>query len=74
LGITLPLYGLGVKNTLAQGTRRKAQGDLGHMPSASLGHYAPLSLVVRGRGQEAAPRQSSGQARRGTEGRGKKLE
>jgi hypothetical protein len=30
---------------------RKAQGDLGQMPAASLGHYAPLSLVVRGRGR-----------------------
>ena len=35
-----------------QGARRRAQGDLGHMPSASLGQDATLSLIVRGRGQE----------------------
>ncbi len=26
--------------------------DISHMPSASLGHYASLSFVVRGRGQK----------------------
>jgi hypothetical protein len=31
--------------------RRRAQGDLGHLPSASLGQYASLSFVVIGRGQ-----------------------
>ena len=31
--------------------RRRAQGDLGHLPSASLGQYALLSFVVIGRGQ-----------------------
>ena len=31
--------------------RRRAQGDLGHLPSASLGQYALLSFVVMGRGQ-----------------------
>jgi len=50
--ITLTLYRLSVKNTLAQGTRHKAQGDSGHMPPASLGQYAPLSFVVIGRRQK----------------------
>jgi hypothetical protein len=31
--------------------RHMAQGDLGHMPSASLSQYASLSFVVRGRGK-----------------------
>jgi hypothetical protein len=29
---------------------RKAKGDLGHLASPSLGHYALLSFVVRGKG------------------------
>jgi len=33
--------------------RHEAQGDLGNLPSASLGHYASLSFVVRGRGQRS---------------------
>jgi hypothetical protein len=37
----------------AQGTWRKAQGDLGQMPAASLGQGASLSFVVTGRGQKA---------------------
>jgi len=31
---------------------QQAQGDLGHMPLASLGQDAALSFVVIGRGQE----------------------
>ena len=34
-----------------KGARHMAQGDLGQMPAASLGHYAALSFVVIGRGQ-----------------------
>ena len=33
---------------------RRVQGNLGRLPSASLGHYASLSFVVIGRGRKAA--------------------
>ena len=36
----------------AQGARHTAQGDVGQLPPASLGHYAALSFVVLGRGTE----------------------
>jgi hypothetical protein len=49
LAITLTLYRLCVKNTFAQGTRRKAQGVWCHMAAPSLGQDASLSLIVRGR-------------------------
>jgi len=47
------------KTTARQGGKRtddRGQEELGtrasrHMPAASLGHYAALSLVVRGRGR-----------------------
>jgi hypothetical protein len=42
LAITLTLYGLCVKNTLAQGVWC-------HMAAPSLGQDASLSLIVRGR-------------------------
>jgi hypothetical protein len=37
----------------AQGAGRRVQGDLRHLASPSLGHYAALSFVVRGKGQES---------------------
>jgi len=39
-----------------KGSRHRAQGNLGHLPSASLGHYASLSFVVRGRGERMEDR------------------
>ena len=47
LGITLPLYKLSVKNTLAQGTRRKAQGKTGSFLSVVSG---PLREKNKGEG------------------------
>jgi hypothetical protein len=38
----------GVNNI--QGAGHKEEGDLGHEASPSLGHYAALSFVVRGKG------------------------
>ena len=35
---------------MVEGPRRKARADLGHSASPSLGHYATLSFIARGRG------------------------
>jgi hypothetical protein len=44
-----------------QGSGSKAQGDIGHMAAPSLGHYAALSFVVRGKGIEHIGSEDRGQ-------------
>jgi len=44
---------------LTHGAKRIAHSDLGHAPSASLGHYAPLSFVAIGRSQRSEDRSAN---------------
>ena len=46
----------GQSKNKAQGARHTAQGDVGQLPPASLGHYAALSFVVLGRGTKNGAR------------------